>query len=206
MEKSRTSGRRPSTRTRGPASTDRAFDATRNEKAVNPLKSHNSAKWPDFAYNDFNDLRPPLRNVSFRLAKYAFRLAGFLTNWGGRMFRLAPPTSSRGVGRPRKTADRISYRRPQGELRFFSGPSPQRSRAPERSPDLSKLGRWRLCGDDQGVKKLRNSQPPRASRRREAASKDASGAANEAMSSTILRDAKLRFAPQDEAGGWRSRC
>jgi len=32
-------------------------------------------------------------------------------------------------------------------------------------------------------------------RRREAASKDASGAAKEAASWTILRDAKLRFAP-----------
>ena len=38
-------------------------------------------------------------------------------------------------------------------------------------------------------------------RRREATSKDASGAANEATNWTILRDAKLRFSPQDEAAG-----
>jgi hypothetical protein len=36
-------------------------------------------------------------------------------------------------------------------------------------------------------------------RRREAASKDAPGGANEAPNWTILRDAMLRIAPQDEA-------
>ena len=191
--------------TRGPASKNRASDARRNEMAVNPLKSHNPAKWPDFEYNDFNDLRPPTRNVSFRLAKYAFRLAGFLTRGEPNVSPGASDNNSR--GRPAAERSRSN---------FVSAPS---RRAPvfQRAVSaalagvgtisrLSKLGHWRLCGDDQGVKKLRNSQPPRASRRREAASKDASGAANEAMSWTILRDAKLRSAPQDEAGGWRSRC
>jgi hypothetical protein len=38
----------------------------RSEKAVKSLKIHNPAKWRDFAGKDSNDLRPAMRNRSFR--------------------------------------------------------------------------------------------------------------------------------------------
>ena len=41
----------------------------RNKKAVNPLKTNNLAKSVSSRPNDFNTLRPPARNLSFRNAK-----------------------------------------------------------------------------------------------------------------------------------------
>ncbi len=146
--------------TRGPASKNRASDARRNEMAVNPLKSHNAAKWPDIVYNDFNDLRPSLRNVSFRLAKDFLRFAGFSTSQEAKCFawRLRPQLAG-SAGRGNRQPDSVSW---------LSRRAPVFQRAVSAAlagvgtiSRLSKLGHCRLCGDDQGVKKLRNSQPPR---------------------------------------------
>ena len=148
----------------GPASKNRASDARRNEMAVNPLKSHNPAKWPDFVYNDFNDLRPSLRNVSFRLAKDFLRFAGFSTSQEAKCFawRLRPQLAG-SAGRGNRQPDSVSW---------LSRRAPVFQRAVSAAlagvgtiSRLSKLGHCRLCGDDQGVKKLRNSQPPRPERR-----------------------------------------
>jgi hypothetical protein len=49
----------------------------RNEKAVKLLKTNDLAKRRGFAGNDSNDLRPGLRNRSFRHAKDSFRFRGF---------------------------------------------------------------------------------------------------------------------------------
>ena len=148
---------------------------------------------------------PHCETFRFAWRKISFVLRGFRPVRRPNVSPGASDLNSR--GRPAaETVSRISSRGSQGELRFFSGPSPQRWRASERSPNCPSSATAVSCGDDQGVKKLRNSRPASSWRRREPASKDASGAANEAMSWTILRDAKLRFAPQDEAGGWRSRC
>jgi hypothetical protein len=52
---------------------ERILEKARNERSVKLLKIHNTAKLADFATNDFNDLQPRLRNVSFRPAKGPFR-------------------------------------------------------------------------------------------------------------------------------------
>jgi hypothetical protein len=49
----------------------------RNEKPVKLLKTNDLAKRRDFAANDSNDLRPAVRNLSFRHAKDSVRFAGF---------------------------------------------------------------------------------------------------------------------------------
>ena len=50
----------------------------RNEKAVKLLKTNNSAKSPISRPNDFKDLRPPVRNRSFRTRNKLFRFRAFL--------------------------------------------------------------------------------------------------------------------------------
>ena len=50
----------------------------RNEKAVKLLKTNNSAKSPISRPNDFKDLRPPVRNRSFRTRNESFRFRAFL--------------------------------------------------------------------------------------------------------------------------------
>jgi hypothetical protein len=55
-------------------------EKARNEKAVKCLKTNNSAKsLIRRAINDFNHLRPAMRNVSFRIARDSFRFSVFLT-------------------------------------------------------------------------------------------------------------------------------
>ena len=49
----------------------------RNEKPVKLLKTNDLAKRRDFAGNDSNNLRPAMRNLSFRLAKDSVRFRGF---------------------------------------------------------------------------------------------------------------------------------
>ena len=48
----------------------------RNEKPVKLLKTNDLAKRRDFAGNDSNDLRPAMRNLSFRHAKDSVRFRG----------------------------------------------------------------------------------------------------------------------------------
>ena len=50
----------------------------RNEKPVKLLKTNDLAKRRDFAGNDSNDLRPAMRNLSFRHAKDSIRFRGVL--------------------------------------------------------------------------------------------------------------------------------
>jgi hypothetical protein len=52
----------------------------RNKTRVNLLKTNDSAKWFDFAPNDFNGLRSPVRNAWFRLAKQTLSLSLFLAS------------------------------------------------------------------------------------------------------------------------------
>ena len=59
-------------------------EKARNETAVKPLKTNNHAKCCFGAHNDFNDLRPALRNVSFRQAKDSFRFCGFWAAQGAK--------------------------------------------------------------------------------------------------------------------------
>jgi hypothetical protein len=56
--------------------------AGRSEKAVKSLKTNTSTKCLDFAPNDLNDLRPALRNRSFRSAKDSLRFPGFSASSG----------------------------------------------------------------------------------------------------------------------------
>jgi hypothetical protein len=50
----------------------------RNEKPVKLLKTNDLAKRRNFAANDSNDLRPAMRNLSFRHAKDSVRFRGVL--------------------------------------------------------------------------------------------------------------------------------
>src|SRR5580704_8546613 len=59
-------------------------EKARNETAVKPLKTNNHAKCCFGDHNDFNDLRPALRNVSFRQAKDSFRFCGFWAAQGAK--------------------------------------------------------------------------------------------------------------------------
>ena len=56
---------------------ERMLRKRRNEKAVKLLKTNDLAKRRDFAGNDSNDLRPAVRNLSFRHAKDSVRFRGF---------------------------------------------------------------------------------------------------------------------------------
>jgi hypothetical protein len=56
---------------------DREADVKKREKAVKPLKTSNPVNCRFRHLNDFKNLRPTLRNVSFRMAKYSFRFRGF---------------------------------------------------------------------------------------------------------------------------------
>jgi hypothetical protein len=63
---------------------------TRNEMAINVLKTNDPAKWLISRPNDFNALRPASRNRWFRLRNERFRFCGF---W--------PPRGSKRNGRSR---------------------------------------------------------------------------------------------------------
>jgi hypothetical protein len=65
------------------------WEKTANEMLVNTLKTDDPAKLPNFVPNDFNDLRPPLRNAWFRSAK---QVVSFRCFWP-RRGRNEPPTS-----------------------------------------------------------------------------------------------------------------
>ncbi len=89
----------------------------RNEKAVKLLKTNNSAKSPISQPNDFKDLRPPVRNRSFRTRNESFRFSRYFAfadvkrfrgrNWNAPSEdRAAPPDPRR---RPKPLAKNVAH-------------------------------------------------------------------------------------------------
>jgi hypothetical protein len=97
----------------------------RNEKAVKLLKTNNSAKSPISRPNDFKDLRPPVRNRSFRTRNESFRFSRFFA------FADAVDFAAE-AGNP--SADRAVLRKPSGCRREMGVPPP-----PRHSPSLDGL-------------------------------------------------------------------
>jgi hypothetical protein len=85
----------------------------RNETALNPLKTNDPAKSSFAADNDFNDLRPAMRNPSFRSAKRFLSLSLFFASSTPETKR---PTCLRGVdgGDDLAGAERVTRRRKEG--------------------------------------------------------------------------------------------
>jgi hypothetical protein len=67
----------------------------RNEKPVKLLKTNDLAKRSNFVGNDSNDLRPAVRNLSFRHAKDSIRFRGFWARRGPKRNRPRPFQSLR---------------------------------------------------------------------------------------------------------------
>jgi hypothetical protein len=58
-------------------------DVKKREKAVKPLKTSDPVNCRFRHLNDFKNLRPALRNVSFRMANIRFAFAAFEPQSGG---------------------------------------------------------------------------------------------------------------------------